>query len=129
MLALDTNVLVRVLIDDPDAPAQCAAARAEVQAAGEVYVSQMVQIETVWVLAGAYGLNKATLLKVLHTVVDHPAFHLQRQEIFRTALECYRTGHADFADCMILAESAAANAQLASFDRKLGKLAGVRLLK
>jgi predicted nucleic-acid-binding protein len=129
VLALDTNVLVRILIDDPDASTQCATARAEVQAAGEAYVSQVVQIETVWVLIGAYGLNKATLLKVLHTVVDHPAFHLQRQEIFRAALETYRAGHADFADGMILAESEAANAQLASFDRKLGQLAGVRLLK
>jgi len=129
VLALDTNVLVRVLIDDPDAPAQCATARAEVQAAGEAYVAQVVQIETVWVLSGAYGLDKGTLMKVLHTVLDHPAFHLQRPEIFRAALAYYRAGHADFADCMILAESVATGGELASFDRKLGKLAGVRLLK
>ncbi|MDP1526900.1 MAG: type II toxin-antitoxin system VapC family toxin [Rhodocyclaceae bacterium] len=129
MLALDTNVLVRILIDDPDAPTQCATARAEVQAAGEAYVSQVVQIETVWVLSAAYSLNKGTLLKALRTVLDHPAFHLQRPEVFRAALEYYDAGHADFADCMILVESVAAGAELASFDRKLGKLAGVRLLK
>jgi predicted nucleic-acid-binding protein len=128
MLALDTHVLVRVLVDDPDARHQCQAARKAVSEAGEVAVSQVVQIETVWVLASAYGLSKAALQGILGTVAVHPAFHLQRPQMFEAALRHYLDGHGDFADCMILAESADAGCELATFDRKLGKLPGARVL-
>jgi len=128
MLAVDTNVLVRVLVDDPTALDQCRAAREAVSAAGEIYVSQVVQIEAVWVLTSAYGLSKAALQGTLGAVAKHPAFHLQRPEVFQAALQHYLAGHADFADCMILAESASAGHELATFDRKLGKLPGTRLI-
>ncbi len=128
MLALDTNVLVRVLVDDPDASGQCQAARQTVSEAGEVSVSQIVQIETVWVLASAYGLNRNALKDVLNTVAAHPAFHLQRPVVFQAGLQRYLDGHGDFADCMILAESATQGWELVTFDRKLAKLPGTRLL-
>ncbi len=128
MLAVDTNVLVRVLVDDPTAPDQCRAAREAVSEAGEIVVSQVVQIETVWVLASTYGLSKAALQDALGAIAKHPAFHLQRPELFQAAFQHYLAGHADFADCMILAESANAGHELATFDRKLGKLPGTRLI-
>lgn len=128
MLALDTNVLVRLLVDDASAPDQCRTARQIVSEAGEVFVSQIVQIETAWVLVSAYGLSKTRLQVVLGAIAGHPAFHLQRPEVFRTALKQYLACHADFADCMILAESAGEGCELATFDRKLGKLPGVRLV-
>lgn len=129
MLAVDTNVLVRVLVDDPTAPDQCRAAREAVSEAGDIYVSQVVQVETVWVLASAYGLRKVALQGALGAIDKHPAFHLQRQEVFKVAFQHYLAGHADFADCMILAESASAGHELATFDRKLGKLPGTRVIR
>ncbi len=128
MLAVDTNVLVRVLVDDPTALDQCRAARQAVSEAGEVFVSQVVQIETVWVLVSAYGLNKTRLQHTLGAIARHPAFHLQRREMFQAALQNYLATNSDFADCMILAESAGAGHELATFDRKLGKLPGTRLI-
>ena len=128
MLAVDTNVLVRVLVDDPTALAQCRAARQAVSEAGEVFVSQVVQIETVWVLVSAYRLSKARLQDTLGAIASHPAFRLQRPEVFQAAFQHYLAGHADFADCMILAESTGAGHELATFDRKLGKLPGTRLI-
>ena len=128
MLAVDTNVLVRVLVDDPAALDQCRAARQAVSEAGKVFVSQVVQIETVSVLASAYGLSKSTLRSVLGTIAGHPAFDLQRPEVFQAAFQQYLAGHADFADCMILAESTSAGHELATFDRKLGKLSGAHLI-
>ncbi|MDP1653805.1 MAG: type II toxin-antitoxin system VapC family toxin [Rhodocyclaceae bacterium] len=128
MLAVDTNVLVRVLVDDAAAPEQCRNARLAVSEAGEVYVAQVVQIETVWVLASAYGLGKAAIQETLGVIASHPAFSLQRPDVFQVALQLFRSGHADFADCVILAESASAGHELATFDRKLGKLPGTRLV-
>lgn len=65
MIAIDTNVLVRVLVDEPGQPVQVTAARALVSDAGEVFVLLVVLVETVWVLESAYGLPKSD---VLHTL-------------------------------------------------------------
>jgi predicted nucleic-acid-binding protein len=128
MLAVDTNVLVRCLVDDPSAPEQCATARRAVGEADAVYIPQVVQAEVVWVLADAYGLNKTTIRQVLTTVASHPAYKLQGAEVFASALALFGDGKADFADCLILAESRAANCELATFDRKLARAEGAKLL-
>ena len=128
MLALDTNVLVRILIDDPQAIDQCEAARALASAAGEVYVPQVVQIETVWVLESAYGFARAELAAVLETLLGNQSFELQHADVLRTALGEFRNGAADFSDYVILAQARAENMVLATFDRKLGKLPGAQLV-
>lgn len=129
MLAVDTNVLVRLLVDDPSAPEQCLAARKAASEAKEIAVSQAVQIETAWVLSGAYGLRRAALRDVLEKLADHPAIHLQRLPVFRAAMALFADEHADFADCMILAESGDAGCELATFDRKFARLPGTCLIR
>lgn len=128
MLALDTNVLVRILIDDPQSAGQCAAARALASAAGEVYVPQVVQIETVWVLESAYGFARAELAAVLETLLGNQSFVMQHADVLRAALGEFRSGSADFSDYVILIQARAENMVLATFDRKLGKLPGARLV-
>ena len=46
MISLDTNVLVRVLVDDPQMPQQTEQARLRVSQLRQVYVTQIVQVET-----------------------------------------------------------------------------------
>ena len=124
VLAVDTNVLVRLLVDDPGAPRQCAAARKVAAKAGSIYVPQVVQIETVWVLERTYDVSKPAIVRTLSQIVENTAFVLQRPEVFREALQEYRDGRADFSDCVILAESRAEAVKLATFDRKLGRHEG-----
>lgn len=128
MLALDTNVLVRILIDDPQAARQCVAARRVVSDAGRVYVPQVVQIETVWVLESVYGFTRAELVAALERLLGNQSFVLQEADIFRAALNEFRTGPADFSDYVILTQARAQQLDLATFDRKLGKMAGTRLV-
>jgi predicted nucleic-acid-binding protein len=47
MIGIDTNVLVRVLVDDAAQPDQVRIARDHVRRAGSVFVPQIVQVETV----------------------------------------------------------------------------------
>lgn len=128
MLAVDTNVLVRILIDDPDAPAQCAAARRLATESGTIFVAQIVQVETVWVLTSAYRFGKSAIADALNALACNEAFVLQQRDAFVAALHEFVAGSADFADCLILAEARAGNAELATFDKKLGRLAGVKLV-
>lgn len=129
MLAVDTNVLVRILIDDPRSAQQCAAARQVASAAGRVYVSQVVQIETVWVLESVYGFARAELAAALDRLLGNQSFVLQEADIFRAALDGFRAGPADFPDYVILMQARAQHVELATFDRKLGKLPGTHLVK
>jgi predicted nucleic-acid-binding protein len=62
-IAIDTNVLVRILVQDPTAPTQCAVARqlvADATAAGEpLLVSLCALLETEWVLRSRYRVVRS----------------------------------------------------------------------
>jgi len=124
MISVDTNVLVRILVNDPSEPAQNSLARSLAKTVGRVFVSQIVQIETVWVLESAYGFKKPQVLTVLQGMRDKKSLLLQHADHFAVALQQFTVSNAGFADCLILAESQHEDLQLWTFDRKLGKLQG-----
>jgi predicted nucleic-acid-binding protein len=128
VIAVDTNVLVRVLTDDDASAEQTRQARQLVKAAGAVFVPQIVQVELVWVLERAYGLDKSQILAALELLRDSPVYQLQHQARFALAVERFRHGNAGFADSLIVVESEHRQAVLWTFDRKLGKQQGVQLL-
>ena len=128
MIAIDTNVLVRVLTDDEESPEQTQQARALVKAAERVFIPQVVQVEFVWVLEQAYGLEKSQIIGALEILRDNPAYDLQHSEHFAQALERFRHSNAGFADAIIAVESQQANIMLWTFDRKLSKQDNVQRL-
>lgn len=128
MIAIDTNVLVRVIVEDTGQPEQTKIARDLVENAQNVYLSQIVQIECTWVLAKVYKIEKTALLTVLEHFLVNPAFILQRPEHFKAAIELFRQSHADFADCLILAETSDLDTVLYTFDKRLGRHSNARLL-
>jgi predicted nucleic-acid-binding protein len=62
MKAIDTNLVIRLLLDDD--PAQSAAARA-LLTTNDVVISPTVLLETLWVLESRYGANKDVLLETV----------------------------------------------------------------
>lgn len=128
MIAIDTNVLVRILVDDPGQPQQVSKARAAAAHARQVYIAQIVQVELVWVLSDAYGLDKKAIVGVLEELAVNQAYVLQEEDNFRTALSEYCSAAADFADYLILGASRAEKLTLFTFDRKLGKVEGVSIV-
>ena len=50
MIAVDTNILIRLIVNDPGQPEQVESARHQVKKEGAVFIPQVVQVETVWVL-------------------------------------------------------------------------------
>ena len=129
MIAVDTNVLIRVLVDDPDQSVQVRAAKAAIKKAGEVFISQVVQVETVWVLETAYGLKRDDILMVLETLALNSAYILEHEHIFVKALGLFRMNKADFADFIILAAAHNENITLFTFDKRLSRSSGVQLIR
>lgn len=126
MIAVDTNVLVRIIVDDPGAHDQCVAARTAVEAEDVVHVSRVVQAEFSWVLAKAFGFKRAEIAAALRSLRDNAAYHLESPESFVAALEEFETTSVGFADCLIVAHARAAGSPLLTFDKKLGRLPGAR---
>lgn len=130
MRGLDTNVLLRPLVQDD--PAQTAAAEAflrETQARGErLFVSGIVLCETCWALR-SYGYSRSEIAKAIEGILDTALFEIQDRELVRRALVQYRQGPADFADYLIGWQSRQAGcADTVTFDRGLEGAAGFSLL-
>ena len=128
MISLDTNILVRIFVDDAEQPDQCKKARQIVSEYKTVYVSQVVQVETVWVLSRAYGFSRKEVGVVLEHLLNNQSFRLENEIIFTAAVPLYSASNIDFSDAVILQTSAQEKLELLSFDKKLQKLQGVTSL-
>jgi predicted nucleic-acid-binding protein len=121
--AVDTNLLVRLF--EQDDPAQTRAAEDFLKAGGPLWVSHIVLVETVGVLATAFRRTRKELLGVLEALLGNGDFHLQEEPMVKAAVAAYRASRADFSDCLVL-ETARAHGHLplATFDKALSKLPG-----
>ncbi len=128
MIALDTNVLLRALVDDPDSPQQCRAVRARLSDETQAFIPQIVQAELVWALTGTYGLDKAQLIAVLGELRDNTAYCLEMPTRFANALNAYTQGTADFADYLLLAAVREQGGPLLTFDKRLARSPDVTAL-
>ena len=126
MLAVDTNVLVRLLSRD-DAKQ---AAAAEVAVAEGAWVSQLVLAEAVWVLDAVYERTPRQLAAALELLLAHESLVLQDADVVAAALAQFRTRPAlGFSDCLVLEIARkAGHLPLVTFDKVLGKLAGTQRL-
>ena len=131
MIAVDTNVLVRLLVNDHAAQAARARELVDAQAGddGSIWVSDTVLVELVWVLSRAYDRNRTALTLALRALAAHATMALESPLAVRAAIDAFEAGAADFADCL-LAEKAqrAGCGQLFTFDKGMRGLAGVTLL-
>ena len=125
MISLDTNILVRIFVDDAEHPEQCTKARDIVNEYQTVYVSQVVQVETVWVLSRAYGFSRKEIMLVLESLLNNQSFRLENEIIFTAAIPLYCSSNIDFSDAIILQTSVTNKLKLLSFDKKLQKQGGV----
>ena len=96
--------------------------------AKQVYISQIVQIEMVWVLETAYGFDKPAVITVLKHLQQTLLFVLQNQTQFDSALTTFENHTADFSDYLILSDCLENNHQLFTFDKKFARLQSVKLL-
>jgi len=128
MVSLDTNVLVRIFVDDPQMPQQTEQARLKVGQLRQVYITNVVQVETIWVLKRAYNFTKSDLLQVLEHLRDNRAFVLEEADTFLSAVALYRETNIDFADALIVCKSRLQHFTVLTFDNKLSKLEGVMKL-
>ncbi len=126
MRAIDTNVLVRLLVRDDAAQVRTAEAFVD----GSAWVSHLVLAETLWVLESVYDRTPAQLAAALEILLEHETLTLQDADTVSAALAKFRQKPAlGFSDCLVLEIAVkAGHPPLGTFDKGLAKLPGAQRL-
>jgi predicted nucleic-acid-binding protein len=129
--ALDTNVLVRFLVQD-DAK-QGLLARELIQSTLEkgepLYVPVTVILELEWVLRSNFDFDKAQIILTLSSLLAASELSFESETSVEVAVELFRQNKADFSDCIHIALCHAAGmTQMWTFDRAASRVDGAKLL-
>src|SRR4029079_9206831 len=126
MRAVDTNVLVRIVIRDDERQV----AIADEYIANGAWVSHLVLAEAAWVLGSIYGLDDPEVAQAIEMLLNHRSLIIQSSDSVAAALELYRLRPGlGFTDCLILEIArSAGHSPLGTFDRALGRLPGAQKL-
>lgn len=133
MIAVDTNVLLRYLLNDDAMQADTAANL--IKGEDTVLITDVVLVEALWTLSGKkYRLNKDQLAEVVCELFEEPNIRFEDGPTVWKALNDYRESDgADFADSLIINKArTVAKAQGSSFsgsytfDKAAQKLQGAK---
>jgi len=127
MRAVDTNVLVRLIVrDDPE---QVRVAESFVSTGA--WASHLVLAEATWVLDAVYDRTPEQIATAIDMLLNHKDLTIQDAEVVTKALEHFRRRPAlGFSECLVLELARkAGHLPLGTFDRDLSKLDGVKRLQ
>ena len=131
MPALDTNVLVRYIVQD-DAAQLAASKRLISRCVAEgstLFVPVTVVLALEWVLRSGFAFGKDDVLTALSSLLSATELSFESERALEVALQLFRKGSADFADCLHVSLAAQAGEQpLWTFDKGAAKVSGAQLL-
>lgn len=131
MIALDTNVLVRLLVQDDAKQLERALAALEPrwERGEQAFVSDLALAELEWVLEAAYDVPRKAILAALQALAEDDRFAFADLARVGSALERYQAGKGDLSDSLLgFAGAAAAADATLTFDRALAREVGFTLV-
>lgn len=131
MIGLDTNVLVRYIMQDDPKQSPKASALIEALTADEPgFVTVVTVIELVWVLSSCYDLTREQQAQALDAILRTKELVVDRADQVVRALRVFKASSADFADCLIERGAASAGcARTMTFDKGAASAAGMTLIQ
>jgi predicted nucleic-acid-binding protein len=130
MIGLDTNVLVRYIMQDDTKQSPLATRLVEsLSAEAPGFVPLVSVVELAWVLSSAYELDRAQLVEAFEGLLRTKEIVVDRAEIVWKSLRIFQSDNADFADCLIERSAASAGCERTmTFDRGAAKGCGMTLV-
>lgn len=103
MNGLDTNVLVRYIVQDDAKQATAATQLIETECTRDNpgFISHLVLAELLWVLGSGYGYQREILVTIVSRILVSAELKVQNASIVWSALRAFEHGPADFADYLI----------------------------
>lgn len=129
MIGLDTNVVVRYLVqDDPEQSAVASELIDQLSETDPGYLSLVTVVEIHWVLRRAYRVEASRCAELIGGLLDARELRVDQDEVVRVAVTA-AGGGADFADAVITELGRVAGCgYTVTFDRHAARNRGMRLL-
>lgn len=130
MIGLDTNVLVRYIMqDDPKQSLKATQLIESLDSDSPGFVSIVSVIELYWVLTSCYALSNVQVKQALEALLRTKQILVDRADQVMRALRVFADGKSDFADCLIERTAAGAGCTgTMTFDTGAAKHAGMTLV-
>lgn len=126
-MLIDTNVLLRMLVDD--SPEQAERARRFLDSTGKLVLPDLIFAECVFVLESFYGYSRDHVAGLLERLLGARQIQVGSVDLLKRALGVYADG-LDFPDAYLVAVSEASGAgPIVSFDRDFDRVAGVERIE
>ena len=126
---VDTNLIVRYLVQDHDKHAKAAGKLFDACDRGDlvIVVLAVVLAECVFVLESFYGHSRADIASALGRLISSPGIEITEVTIHLDALNRYQGTKAHFVDCLIAATAVAKKVPISTFDQDFRKFVDVRV--
>ncbi len=126
---VDTNLIVRYLVQDHEKHAKAAGRLFDACDRGDVVIVVLpaVLAECVFVLESFYEHPRGDIASALGRLISSPCVEIDGAAIHLDALDRYRKTKVHFVDCLIAATAATENMPVASFDQDFRKFTDVRV--
>jgi len=131
LIGLDTNVLVRYLVQDDLGQSRKATQMIAKQCTRDDpgFINRIVLCELVWVLESAYGYSKETIVTVVEKLLRTGQLKIEDTQSAWTAFRMYQKEKADFAGCLLGSTNRFDGCnETVTFDQTASKLEDFRLL-
>ena len=131
MIALDTNVLIRYLVQADPAQAKLANKFIEANCTDEspCFIGLIVLCELAWVLERNYGQDRAQIAHIIEQLLQVGQLDVMQPDIVWRALSDYKASNADFPDHLLARVNKANGCEVTvTFDKKVTKQPGFELL-
>jgi predicted nucleic-acid-binding protein len=119
MIGLDTNILLRlVLQDNPDEGLKARRLVESLDTDNPGFINTLVLAEFVWTLRGRIGLSREQTAATVSGLLNSADIIFEQEELVEHVLDVATTSKADFADLMIALKNEAAGCmKTMSFDK------------
>jgi predicted nucleic-acid-binding protein len=126
---IDTNLVVRYLVQDHEKHAKAAGRLFEACDRGDVVIVVLpaVLAECVFVLESFYERARGDIASALDRLISSPGVEIDDASIHLDALGRYARTNVHFVDCLIAATAAAEKMPVASFDQDFRRFTDVRV--
>jgi len=116
MIRVDTNYIVRYLVNDNIEMADIAE---EILTSKNIFISNEIFAEVVYVLFGVYKISKIDISNQLLELINFENISVSNIKVIKQIFELFKTKNLDFVDCLLCAYSI--QDEIFTFDKKLNK--------
>jgi len=116
MIRIDTNYVIRYLVNDNIEMADIAE---EILTTKNIFISNEILAEVVYVLFGVYKISKEDISNQLLELIDFENISVSNYKVVKKSLNIFKTKKLDFVDCLLCAYSN--QDEIVTFDKKLNK--------